>query len=94
LELLAAATTHPSGTPLVPRPESAGTPARLANGELGNRPRGRRLAFVFRERGADQRPVHRTFVVARVVVFFRVLRLDRSGRSVGLRRYVFCRRLL
>jgi hypothetical protein len=37
--------------------------------------------------------MHRTFVVARVVVF-RVLRLDRRGGSVHLRRYVFRRQLL
>jgi hypothetical protein len=86
LELLAAAATHPAGTPLVPaRPESTGTPARLANGELGNRPRGGRLAFVFGKRRADQRPVNRTFVVARAVVVFHVLGLDLRGRRVGVR---------
>src|SRR4029077_11175511 len=56
LELLAAT----AGT-LMTRAESIGTSARLADRELGNRTRGRLLSFDLRQRGADQRPVHRPF---------------------------------
>src|SRR3954471_13950557 len=38
---------------------------RLADGEIGGGPRGGRRAFEARQRGANQRPVHRALVVCR-----------------------------
>src|SRR5690349_9438256 len=83
LEHLSAAAT------LVPRPEAVRTASRLANREVGNRPRRRRLPFRPWKRRANQRAVNRTFVpvvVAFLDVAFNLL------DSVGcVRLHVFAR---
>src|SRR2546421_304042 len=47
----------------VARTESVLPSGGLPDGEFGNRTRGRLLAFLARQRRADQRPMHGTFVV-------------------------------
>jgi hypothetical protein len=68
---------------LMARPEAVGTSARLADGELGNRTRRRLLPILPRQRGADQRPMHRPFVGA-VPVHVALFVLDVVAKSSSL----------
>jgi hypothetical protein len=74
--------------PLVTRPEAIGPPARLTDGEFRNRPRGRRLSFS-RQRCADERPMHRPFIVFAILAvaflsFFTFRQAIVFRREIGL----------
>src|SRR5437867_4313197 len=77
----------PAWMALVTRPEAIAAAVRLTDGEFRNRTRRWRLPFS-RQRGANQRPMHRSLVVfailpvARLIVFA----FNASGHALVFRR--------
>ena len=65
------------------RPEAILSASRLTDGEVGRRPCRGRLSFEARKRGANQRAVHRAFVVVGPLIIIRGVRWGRL--RVGLR---------
>ena len=78
----------------MPRPESTRTAGWLSNRELGRGTRRWRLSLEARQLGADERPMHGTFLNRAAVVFiafrFVGLALHRFSRALGGVRAIQC----